>query len=60
MHCDNCGSEVDEKDVYCGNCGHRIEKTNRGNRPYARCRRVYRRYSRQERRGRIHVGKYKR
>lgn len=26
MHCDNCGSEVDEKDVYCGNCGHRIER----------------------------------
>lgn len=26
MRCDNCGSEVDEKDVYCGNCGHRIEK----------------------------------
>lgn len=26
MNCDNCGSEVDEKDVYCGNCGHRIEK----------------------------------
>lgn len=27
MKCDNCGSEVDEKDIYCGNCGHRIERS---------------------------------
>lgn len=26
MRCENCGSEVDDKDVYCGNCGHRIER----------------------------------
>lgn len=26
MRCDNCGSQVDENDVYCGNCGHRIER----------------------------------
>lgn len=26
MRCDNCGSEVDDKDIYCGNCGHRIER----------------------------------
>lgn len=26
MRCDNCGSEVEDKDIYCGNCGHRIER----------------------------------
>ncbi len=26
MRCENCGSIVDDRDVYCGNCGHRIER----------------------------------